>query len=71
MAHNKEKYTSKKNKYDTKIGAINYLVKHNVYSDEWSGAGMYEIITKIIEAPQKTRFSKTYLDSLLEEAEKR
>jgi len=37
MAHNKETYISKKNVYDTKIGAINYLVEHTVYSNEWTG----------------------------------
>lgn len=58
-------YISKKNVFDTKIGAINYLVKNNVYTDEWSGTGMYEAIVKIVEAPKKKRFSKTYLKSLL------
>lgn len=64
----KKEIQSKKNKYDTKIGAINYLVKNTVYSNEWSGAGMYHAILKIIEAPKKMRFSKDYLNSLLEEA---
>lgn len=59
---------SKKNTYDTKIGAINYLVENSVYSDEWSGAGMYEIIEKIVVAPKNTRFKKEYLNELLEEA---
>ena len=67
----KNKIISKKNKYDTKIGAINYLVKNNVYGNEWQGAGMYEAIAKIIETPNKFRFSKEYLNSLLEEAENR
>lgn len=62
---------SKKNKYDTKIGAITYLVKNNVYGNEWQGAGMYEAIVKVVEAPKKTRFSKDYLNSLLKEAENR
>lgn len=61
---------SKKNKYDTKIGAINYLVKNEVYSDEWTGAGMYEAIVKIVKAPKKFRFSNGYLNSLLENASK-
>lgn len=69
MAHNKEKYISKKNVYDTKIGAINYLVGNTVYSNEWTGTGMYEAIVKIIEAPEKTRFSKEYLNTLLEIAD--
>lgn len=62
---------SKKNKYDTKIGAINYLIKHTVYSSEWSGTGMYEAIVKIVEAPKKFRFSKDYLNLLLDQASKR
>jgi len=66
MAHNKEKYISKKNVYETKIGAINYLVEHSVYDNEWTGTGMYEAIVKIVEAPQKTRFTKEYLNTLLE-----
>lgn len=69
MSHNKETYISKKNVYETKIGAINYLVEHTVYSNEWTGAGMYEAIVKIVEAPQKTRFKKDYLNILLKEAE--
>lgn len=60
---------SKKNKYDTKIGAINYLVKNSVYSNEWSGAGMYEAIVEVVKAPKKFRFSKDYLNSLLKKAE--
>lgn len=34
---------TKNNKLFTKIEAIEYLVQNNVYSDEWSGAGMYLI----------------------------
>lgn len=71
MSHNKETYISKKNKYDTKIGAITYLVEHSVYSEEWSGAGMYEAIVKVVEAPKTFRFSKDYLNCLLEEARNR
>ena len=71
MAHNKKTYISKKNVYDTKIGAINYLVEHNVYSNEWTGAGMYEAIVTVVEAPQKTRFTKVYLNKLLEKASDR
>lgn len=64
----RENYISKKNKYDTKIGAINYLVDHSVYVNEWSGAGMYEAIVRIVEAPKGFRFSKEYLESLLDVA---
>lgn len=59
---------SKKNKYDTKIGAINYLIANSVYGDEWTGAGMYEAIVKVAEAPKKFRFSKDYLNTLLSKA---
>ena len=65
----RDRYPSKKNKYDTKMGAITYLIKHSVYKNEWTGMGMYEAIVKIAEAPQKFRFSKDYLNSLLKEAE--
>lgn len=65
----KDGYISKKNKYDTKIGAINYLVEHTVYRNEWTGAGMYEAIVEIVKTPKKVRFSKDYLNSLLEKAE--
>jgi hypothetical protein len=59
---------SKKNTYDTKIGAINYLIKNTVYSNEWTGTGMYEAIVKIVEAPKNCRFKKEYLNELLKEA---
>jgi hypothetical protein len=51
-----------------KIGAIKYLVKNNVYSNEWTGAGMYEAIAKVVEAPEKFGFSKDYLNNLLKKA---
>lgn len=63
-----KKIISKKNKYDTKIGAINYLVKNSVYGGEWTGSGMYEAIVKVVEAPKKFRFSKEYLNTLLDNA---
>lgn len=66
-----QKIISKKNTYDTKIGAINYLVSNSVYSNEWTGTGMYEAIEKIVRAPKKTRFRKEFLNSLLEDAKKR
>lgn len=72
----KEVTISKKNRYDTKIGAINYLVKNNVYTSEWSGAGMYEAVVKVLQfqskfSTTKGNFTKKYLDSLLEEAKNR
>lgn len=59
---------SKINTYETKIGAINYLVKNSVYTDEWSGAGMYEAIKEIVDAPKGSRFKKEYLKILLDKA---
>ena len=47
------------------LEAIKYLVKNSVYSDEWSGAGMYEAIEKVL--PSK-RVKITFLKQLLEEA---
>jgi hypothetical protein len=49
------------------MSALIYLVKNSVYNDEWSGAGMYEAIEKIITSEVKF-FNKNYLDSLLKEA---
>lgn len=48
--------------------AINYLIKNNVYHDEWSGAGMFEAVIKIYE-DKNEMFSKDYLDKLLKQAE--
>ena len=47
----------------TKLDAIKYLVKNSAYGDEWSGAGMWEAVTKVMAA--KNDVSKTYLDELL------
>jgi hypothetical protein len=52
-----------------KAEALEYLVKNNVYCDEWSGAGMYEALSKIIESEEKI-FTQEYLDDLLEIASK-
>ena len=51
-----------------KIESLNYLVKNNVYNDEWSGAGMYHAVSKVIESEEET-FTKDFLDSLLKDAE--
>lgn len=67
----KKEIVSKKNTYDTKFGAINYLVQNSVYSNEWTGAGMYEVIEEIVKAPKKSRFKKEYLNGLLEKAKNR
>ncbi len=64
----KKEIVSKKNTYDTKIGAITYLVKNSVYTNEWTGAGMYEAIREVVESPKGTRFKKEYLNTLLAQA---
>ena len=48
--------------------ALKYLVKNSVYGDEWTGAGMYEELVKIIES-DKNEYTKEELDALLREAE--
>lgn len=50
----------------TKYKAVKYLIKHNVYSDEWTGAGMYEAIVKLYN--YKGIITRAYLDNLLKEA---
>lgn len=49
--------------------SLEYLVKNNVYCDEWSGAGMYHALETVIESIEDS-FTKEYLDSLLETASK-
>lgn len=67
------KVISKKNNFYTRIGAINYLVKNSVYTNEWTGAGMYEAIEKIVNLPTRKKpcFSKSWLDEELAKAAKR
>jgi hypothetical protein len=62
----KSEYEKSKKDFN-KMSALIYLVKNSVYNDEWSGAGMYEAIEKIITSEVKF-FNKNYLDSLLKEA---
>jgi hypothetical protein len=50
-----------------KIDALEYLIKNNVYGNEWQGAGMYEIIVKMMK--HEGKLTKEYLDKLLKEAE--
>lgn len=55
--------------YRNKTHAIKYLVKNNVYTNEWTGTGMYEAIEELIENKRGRVFwSKKYLDSLLVKA---
>ena len=50
-----------------KLTAIQYLIDNTAYGDEFSGAGMYEGIVKVMTS-QETTFYKSYLDELLQEA---
>lgn len=54
----------KKNKFE----AIEYFVANSVYGNEWQGAGMYEIIERIIKSPKLFYFEKD-LNKMLKEAE--
>ena len=51
----------------TKLQAIEYLNKHSVYTDEWTGAGMWEAVEKLMKST-RTTFTKEYLDRLLKDA---
>ena len=50
-----------------KIESLDYLVKNNVYCDEWSGAGMYTVLSTIVKSDESF-FTQEYLDALLKEA---
>lgn len=51
-----------------KIDAVKYLVKNGPeYTDEWTEAGMYHILCKVIDSEEET-FNKNLLDDLLKEA---
>ncbi len=50
-----------------KMGAVKYLVKNDVYCNEWSGAGMFTAIQDVINS-HKLIFTKAYLDELLDKA---
>lgn len=62
-----EKMIGNKNhlQYLDTLDAIKYLIKNTVYADEWTGAGMYEAIVKVV--PSK-KVKITFLNQLLEEA---
>jgi hypothetical protein len=57
----------------TKLKAIEYLVRHSVYTEERSGVGMWEAVEQVIWYQPKSRLTskltKKYLDKLLKEAE--
>ena len=47
--------------------AIKYLIKHSIYGDEWSGAGMWEAVLKVMK--HKGKISEKRLKELLEYAD--
>lgn len=53
-----------------KINAIQYLVDHDKYSNEWQGAGMWEAVLSIMGNTNED-WDKETLDMLLERAEDR
>lgn len=52
----------------TKMQALKYLVANEVAYSEWSEAGMYNAVRKVIQAPDDQLFSKRELDDLILEA---
>lgn len=52
-----------------KIHALEYLIENSVYGNEWQGAGMYEIIVKMMK--YQGIIKQKYLNRLLKEAEDR
>ena len=50
-----------------KIKALEYLIKNNVHTDEWRGAGMYVAIEKMMK--YKGEITEKYLNKLLKEAD--
>lgn len=53
----------------TKIEAIQYLVDHDKYEEEWSGAGMWEAVLTIMGNDME--WDKEELDKLLERVKNR
>jgi len=51
------------------LKAIEYLIENDKYTDEWSGAGMWEALLSVMSASEND-LTKKYLDELLEKAEK-
>lgn len=52
-----------------RLESIKYMIDNEVYGDEWSGAGMYEAIVKIIKS-DKEDFMESFLIELLDKASK-
>lgn len=51
----------------SKMDALTYLAENRTDCNEWSGAGMAECLIEVILS-EKKKFSKEYLDTLLENA---
>jgi len=49
------------------LEAIKYLVDNSVYSNEWTGTGMWHAVQKVME--RKQIWTQKRLKELLEEAE--
>lgn len=47
----------------TKLNAIKYLHDHSAYNDEWSGAGMWEAVEKVLKS--RGEIDPHWLDELL------
>lgn len=47
--------------------ALKYLVKNRTDLDEWSSAGMCDVLVEVITSDEEF-FTKDYLDKLLEDA---
>lgn len=52
----------------TQLESIKYLVENSVYNDEWTGAGMWEAVEKVIKIPSNNTEGR--LKSLIERARK-
>lgn len=49
-----------------KLKAIEYLYEHSEYANEWSGAGMWHAVMKVLES--KDEITIEWLKTLLQEA---
>lgn len=51
-----------------KIEALNYVVDNASVSDEWAGAGLYDVLCEIIKS-ESDDFEEDYLKDLIERGE--
>lgn len=65
----KSKKTITSNNMD-RLQAIEYLNKNEVYTDEWSGAGMWEAVREIMDM-EDGEITKEVCDELLKKAEEK